>query len=134
MTRTLTDAQAAVLAAGLELDLDDGICHACLSFVSFALDAGEPREIARELRRVTVDLWDDGLDRQALAFVEQACGLGLANANQGLADLRERGGKSLLARAIVRRLAEELSARARNALRVEALARSRIPLEAAEMN
>ena len=122
MTQTLTDAQAAVLAAGLKLDLDDGICHACLSFVSVALEVGEPREITREVRRVTVDLWDDGLDRQAVTSAEQACGLGLPNANQGLADLRERGGKSLLARAIVRRLAEELSARARNALRVEALA------------
>jgi hypothetical protein len=134
VTRTLTDAQAAVLAAGLELDLDDGICHACLSFVSSALEDGEPREIARELRRVTVDLCLDGLDRQALRSVEQACGLGLPNADEALADLRQRGGKSHVARAIVRRLAEELSVRTRTELRVEALARSRIPLAAAEMN
>ena len=58
----------------------------------------------------------------------------MPNANEALADLRQRGGKSILARAIVRRLAAELSARTDNELRVEALARSRIPLAAAEMN
>jgi hypothetical protein len=36
------------IARKLDLDVDDiGICHACLSFVSFAIDEGNPREIKR---------------------------------------------------------------------------------------
>ena len=76
----LSKKRADAFAAKLDIGLDVGICHACLSFVAFALEAGEPHEIAREVRRVTVDLWHDGLDRQALRSVEQACGLGVTSA------------------------------------------------------
>jgi hypothetical protein len=48
------------------------------------------------LRRMTPNLWEDGLAEPAFA-----------------ADLERNGGKSSVARAIVRRLAEELSRRAR---------------------
>jgi hypothetical protein len=112
VTRQLTQVQADALAARLELDLNQ-VCHACLCFVSFALDEGEPREIARQLRRMTPDLWDDGLDAQALVATRQACELGFPDAPEALADLEQHGGKGIVARAIVRRLAEELSARAR---------------------
>jgi hypothetical protein len=38
------------VAAALDLDLDDvPICLACLSFVSFAIDSGDEREIRRDL-------------------------------------------------------------------------------------
>jgi hypothetical protein len=134
MTRALEQAQADALAAELDLDLNDGICHACLSFVAFALDAGQPREIAREHRRVTIDLWEDGLDVQALAAVERACELGLANARKALDDLDQDGGKSIVAQAIVKRLAGQLSARTRTTARLEALARERLPLGVPEMN
>ena len=110
--------QADALAARLELDLDK-VCHACLCFVSFALDEGEPREITRQLRRMTPDLWDDGLDAQALAAAEQACELGFMDAREALADLQLHGGQSIVARAIVRRLAEELSARTRRRLEAQ---------------
>jgi len=115
VTRQLTQAEAEALAARLELDLDQ-VCHACLCFVSFALDEGEPPEIARQLRRMSPDLWDDGLDAQALAAAEQACELGFPNAREALLDLERHGGQSIVARAIVRRLAEELSARTRRRL------------------
>jgi hypothetical protein len=134
MTRALAQAQADALAAHLDLDLDDGIRHACLSFVAFALDTAEPREIARELRRVTIDLWEDGLDVHALAAVERACELGLANAREALDDLGRGGGKSIVARAIVRRLAGELSARTRTTVDLETRARERLPLGVPEMN
>jgi hypothetical protein len=37
----MTVAEAAALAAELDIDVDDiGICHACLSIVTMAIDAG----------------------------------------------------------------------------------------------
>jgi hypothetical protein len=115
----MTQSQAEELAAQLDLDLDR-VCHACLCSVSFALEGGQPREIARELKRMTPDLWADGLEGQALAAAARACELGVPNACQALAELEHCGAKSMVARAIVRRLAEELSARTRMLLRREA--------------
>jgi hypothetical protein len=115
----MTQSQAEELAAQLDLELD-GVCHACLCSVSFALEGGQPREIAGALTRMTPDLWDDGLEGQALAAAARACELGVPNACEALAELEHRGGKSIVARAIVRRLAEELSARTRMSLRREA--------------
>src|SRR5438046_78198 len=108
----LDEAEAEAFAARLDLDLDRGICHACLSFVSVALDGGVVCEIGRQLRRMTPDLWEEGLDTtKALAAAERACELGTPHAREALADLEQRGGKSIVARAIVRRLADQLSAR-----------------------
>jgi hypothetical protein len=115
----MTPSQADELAARLDLD-PDRVCHACLCIVSFALDAGQRHEIADALTRTTPDLWDDGLERQALSAAARACELGIPNACDALADLERRGAKSIVARAIVRRLAEELSARTRRSLRREA--------------
>jgi len=111
----LTNSQADALAAELGLDLDR-VCHACLSFVSFALEDGTPREVAGALRRMTPDLWADGLDEQSLAAVRRACETGVRHAGEALADLELRGARSNVARAIVRRLAAELSARTRRAM------------------
>jgi phosphoserine phosphatase len=61
---------------------------------------------------MTPDLWFDGLDAQALAAVRRACAAGVPDAEQALADLEARGGRSVVARAIVRRLAGELAERA----------------------
>jgi hypothetical protein len=108
----MTRSQADELVAQLELDIDC-VCHACLCVVSFALEDGDPRKIAGELRHMTVDLWHDGLDAQALAASERACELGLPHAREALADLEQHGGKGIVAQAIVRRLAGELSARRR---------------------
>jgi len=50
------------LAAALDLDVYEvGICHACLCFVSFPLDAGDEREVARAVREFAPILWEDGL-------------------------------------------------------------------------
>lgn len=110
--RALSTGRAAAIVDRLELDLDDGICHACLCFVSFAVDSGDEHEIRRQVRRMTPDLWYDGLDAQALAAVRTACATGVPDAEQALADLEARGGRSVVARAIVRRLAGELAERA----------------------
>jgi hypothetical protein len=132
--RSLPQARADALAARLDLDLDAGICHACLSFVSLALDSGDRAEIARELRQMTPNLWHDGLAEPALAALRRACELGLPDADAALADLERRGGRSPVARAIVRRLAEELSSRARTQTRLETLARDRLRLAPPELN
>jgi hypothetical protein len=98
----------------LELDLDDlPICLACLSFVAFAIDGGDEREIRRWTRQMTPDLWAEGLALPATLAVERARRNGIAEAADAIADLELHGGRSAVARAIVRRLGEQLSARAR---------------------
>lgn len=131
---TLSTVRADAIAARLELDLDDGICHACLSFVSFAIDDGDEREVRGWVRRMTPDIWSDGLDAQAFAAVRKACDAGVADSEQALADLEAKGGRSVVARAIVRRLAGELAEReARNPWLNPELNRARTP-EGAEWN
>jgi hypothetical protein len=123
---------ADALVKELDLDLDAGVCHACLSFVSFALDDGDAREISRQLRRMTPQLWLDGLAEPALAAVRHASDDGVIGAHAALADLERNGGASSIARSIVRRLAEELSARTHTYL--EAVARRQLPLTGPELN
>jgi hypothetical protein len=126
--------RATAFASQLDVDLDARICLACLSFVSHALKRGDERQIARELRRVTADLWDEGLKELALAAVRRACESGVPDAPAALADLERNGGRSPVARSIVRRLAEELSRRARANMHLEALARERLRLAPPELN
>jgi hypothetical protein len=129
----LAAARAAALAPKLDIDLNRGICHACLTFVSFALDGGNPHEITGALRKWTPDLWADGLAEYALEAVRRACDRGVPDAPAALADLELNGGRSRTARAIVRHLAAELSRRMRLEMRLEAAARRRLPI-APELN
>jgi hypothetical protein len=112
MAGTLTRKQAQTLAQQLDLDLD-GVCHACLCVVSFALEGGRPNEIAGALRGMTPDLWHDGLSEQALAAVGHVADAGVPHAREALADLEQHGGRSTVAQEIVRTLAAELSERSR---------------------
>ena len=130
----LSQTRADALAMRLDLDLDAGICHACLSFVSFALDVGDSAEITRQVRRMTPDLWEDGLAELALASVHRACERGVLDAQAALDDLERNAGRSQTARAIVRRLAEMLSRRTRTEMRLESFARDRLPLAPPELN
>jgi hypothetical protein len=129
----VTQRQADELAKELELDLK-GICHACLSFVSFALDSGDRAEIARWTRRMTPDLWHDGLAEHALAAVRHARDRGVKDAAEALADLEHKAFRSVVARSIVRRLARDLSRRTRAELRLLDLARDRLPEAPPELN
>jgi hypothetical protein len=105
------------LAAALDLDIDDlPICLACLSFVSFAIDSGDEREIRRWTNRMTPDLWAEGLALPARLALERAERNGAAGASEALADLRSRGPRSNIARAIVRRLGADLAERAQGDL------------------
>ena len=133
-SRLVSQLRADVFAAKLDLDAQAPICVACLSFVSFALDSGEPARVAGELRRVTPDLWAEGLAEVALAAVRRAAEHGVPDADAALVDLERNAAHSSVARAIVRRLAEELSHRTRTEMRLEAQARDRIGQAPPELN
>jgi hypothetical protein len=106
--------RAEEIVAGVEVDLDDAtVCEACLSFVSFALERGDPKEVNRQLRIMTPDIWADGLSESAIDWVHVACARGVRGADAARAELTLRGGRSAVARAIVRKLAEEQLRRAR---------------------
>jgi len=132
--RPFPQARADAVAAALDLDPECGICLACLVIVSCALDRGDPAEIARELRCLTPDLWHDGLAEPALAALRRACERGVPDAPAALADLERNGARSPVARAIVRRLAEDLLRRMRRELYVLALARERLSRASPESN
>lgn len=130
MSRERADA----FAASLDIDLDVGICLACLSFVSFAVDGGDPADIAREVRRMTPDLWHDGLAGPVLAAAREARDRGVPDAEAALAELQRRGGTSSVARAIVLRLGKQLCARMHAESRVRVAARTRLHLAPPELN
>jgi hypothetical protein len=121
--------------AKLELGLDGtDVCFACLSFVSFAVDEGDPREISRQLRLMTPDLWEDGLADPALAAVRSALERGVPDAAAALRDLEGHGGRSSTGRAIVLRLATELSRRRHEEMRVTTAARDQLGRAPPELN
>jgi hypothetical protein len=109
MASAITREAAAELAARLELDVDEvGICHACLSFVSFPLRDGDERETRRALAEFAPILWDEGLAEAAVSALERAVADGLPDAEAALADVQARQGRSVTVKAIVRRLAADL--------------------------
>jgi hypothetical protein len=116
MSRMTRD-EAIRLAAELDLDVHDmGICLACLSFVSFAVDSGNEHTIRGEITRMTPLLWDEGLALPVRMALHRARERGVVNAGEALADVDDRGPRSQTVRAIVRRLAADLSARAQGDL------------------
>ncbi|MHB8469290.1 MAG: hypothetical protein ACYDCH_05985 [Gaiellaceae bacterium] len=121
--------------ASLDLDVGRvGICHACLSFVSFPLDDGDLREARRQARAIAPYLWDEGLAEHALAAVRHASEIGDARAGVALGELERGGCRSAVARAIVLRLAADLTERTRRELALEAAARPALGLAAPEWN
>jgi hypothetical protein len=113
----MTHVEAKELAAALELDVDDmAICHACLSFVCFALDSGDDHKVACSITQIAPDLWAEGLEQPVRMALERARELGVENADEAIAAIESRGPRSQVVRAIVRRLAADLSARAQGDL------------------
>jgi hypothetical protein len=128
-------AKVAPFAAALDLDLSRmTVCHACLSFVSMPLAAGEVEEARSWARRMTPFIWQEGLAEPALAAVRKAYAARVPGAEACLADLEARGGRSVVARAIVLRLAADLAERTRIALAAEAAARPQLELAPPEWN
>lgn len=115
-------------AFAVRLDVDPwaaGICLPCLSFVVFPLDSGDEREALAWMRRMTPDLWAEGLEEYATAVVRRARADGVRDADEALADLTLNGGQSAVARALVLRLAEV------EVERLRAERSSRVPVEPA---
>ena len=83
---------------------------------------------------MTRDLWRDGLEEHAFAAVREACDQGIPEAEAALVDLEQNAGKSSTARAIVRRLAAELSRRVHMDMRLRAAARDRLRQAPPELN
>jgi hypothetical protein len=127
--------RARAFVARLEVDIGaTQICYACLSFVSLPLDEGDEREALSWARRMTPDLWYEGLEEYALATVSAARDAGVRDAEAAWADIELNRGRSAVARALVLRLAEDLSRRTRTEMRIEAAARGRLALAPPELN
>ncbi len=106
----MTHAEASALAAALELDVDDlAICHACLSFVSFAIDSGDEKNVAGSITRMAPDLWAEGLAQPVRLALRRAQEHGVDHAAEAIAAVDKSGPRSQVVRAIVRRLASDLS-------------------------
>jgi len=88
----VTHTEAAALAAALELDVDDiGICHACLSFVSFAIDSGDNHKVACSITQIAPDLWAEGLAEPVRMALRRARERGVANAGEAIAAVDKSG-------------------------------------------
>jgi hypothetical protein len=123
------------LAAQLDLDLDETpICLACLGIVSMAIDHGDEHEVVREVRSMTPHLWAEGLAEPALVALGRASERGVPGADVALAAAERSWGQSGIAKAIVRRLATELSRRVHDDLKLEEVARERLPFTRHELN
>jgi hypothetical protein len=113
----LSRAAADAFAAQLDLDVDDlAICHACLSFVAFAIDSGDEREVMSWTRRIAPDLWAEGLAEPVRMALRRARERGVADVEDAIRLVEEKGPRNQVVWAIVRRLASELSARAQGDL------------------
>jgi hypothetical protein len=107
VTRAAADPLA--LAAALDLDVHAlPICLACLCDVSFAIDGGDERDVRRTVGQTAPHLWSEGLALPARKALERARVRGIAGAEAAIADVERRGVRSPIARAIVRRLGEDL--------------------------
>jgi hypothetical protein len=108
------DADAiARLAAKLSVGLGShGVCYPCLAVVADELASGEGREAEHW---VVPTLWAEGLGITVTAAVERAVELDLFGAAAARDDLRARGCRSDVFRAVVRRLARELEQETRRA-------------------
>ena len=104
------------LAERLDLDLDaTGICLACLSFVSMELDAGNKRKARGQARRLAPVLWAEGLEAPLRLALERARAAGDEDADEAIGDLELAGARAKVLPAVVYRLGQELSERARAA-------------------
>jgi hypothetical protein len=81
-----------VLVDQLELDvMTAGICLPCLTFVAFPLHAGDERQARREARKLTPDLWGEGLELAVLVALETAKRDGVSGAAEAIDEVQRHG-------------------------------------------
>lgn len=114
--------QLSELARRLDLDVNAvGICHACLSFVSFPLDLGDEAEVRRALRHFAPILWSEGLALPVQVALERARRDAVPGADEAIADVRARGPRAAIVRPLIRRLAADLNRESKRWLRESGL-------------
>lgn len=98
-----------MLVDQLELDvMTSGVCLACLTFVAFPLHSGDEREARREARKLTPDLWAEGLELTVMVALETAKRDGISGACEAIEAVQRLGPRAPVVEAIVWRLAEQL--------------------------
>jgi hypothetical protein len=128
VSESISDERLATLAAALDLDvMSTGVCHACLSFVSFPLARGDPADARREARGLAPHLWDEGLEAPVRRSLARARDAGLPGAAAALQDVESRGGRSRVVCAIVLRLAADLANQIETEGELIAVTRLRLP-------
>ncbi|MDQ3670535.1 MAG: hypothetical protein M3377_09700 [Actinomycetota bacterium] len=99
---------ADALAAAIDLEpAGPASCPLCIFAVVAALKTGDENEIQKALRFFVPLLWDEGLSETLKSALERARKAGIVGTAAAIADLDARGYRSLVAEAVVRRLAGE---------------------------
>lgn len=123
------------IATRIDLTLaETPVCLACLSFVSAGLREGDEKDARRWAKEMTPVIWEEGLAEPAREAVRRAVEHGVSDADACLADLDARGGRSVVARAIVFRLAAELAEEERRLAELHRRARRRLGVAPPEWN
>jgi hypothetical protein len=106
----MTKERATALAASLDVGLDSpGVCPACLLFVASEIETGNEQRVAGRITSFAPVLWAEGLGdvvRDALGVARER---GNDDAAVALDELSGRGARSTIFRAVVRRLAAEIT-------------------------
>jgi hypothetical protein len=104
------------LAKSLDIGLHSpGVCPLCLLLVATELERKDGRPAAGRITMIAPSLWAEGLDRPVRDALERKACSGVADAIDALLDFDERGFRSGIFRAVVRRLAAELKESAHRA-------------------
>jgi hypothetical protein len=129
----LSHVRATALARRLEIPFD-GICLACISFVSAAVRSGDVRDTHTWVRRMTPELWSDGLDEIAVEHLVRLCDREDPEALEAHDDVERDGARTTIARAIVLELALRLAEQERESERLFEEVMKRDPGSAPELN
>jgi hypothetical protein len=78
-----------------------------------AIRSGDERKIRREVSRMTPELWTEGLEQPLRLAVKRTVERRVPLAREALSDLDRRRGRSTVAKAVVRRLGQQLDDHAR---------------------
>src|SRR5690242_3487560 len=97
------------LARALDVGLGTrGVCTACLGMVAMELDHGDERAVRSTRRWVVATLWAEGLGEPVEDALHAAVRKHVPDARAALEDFEDRGPRSDVFKAVVRRLANDL--------------------------